>query len=804
MADLYTDNSNDRALVRSALGIPRNYRLASEFGIVGDGVADDSTALENALNSIASSGDVLIMERDAVFKMSRGIVMSINANVQWNGSTIDFSALVNLTGNAITARQTRTDNRIGRMSGLKIKGPVKGSASTATMLFCGAANGTGDVRDWHPVEFEITGGAVGMGFGDRTYLLSFNNFIVHKQYNKCVDLTMGSTSGENIRFIDCVIADARNGTAPTTGTAVAVYSSYVSGKSLCEVYFTNCSIDYSDICLDLRAGRIGFAGGHIETDGNNPICAINAVASMVSVTMTDVQIYQPGASAGNAYPETSGGRPVLFTLDGGWAELYLNSVQWLSMDTTNGNANTKLVTRTAQQRISVTGLSLGRGSSSGTSGKLCSMGDISPIGIAGTFTNTLTGWRDDSEVNFIRNSAFASQVAGSTINVTSITSATTTATATTASAHGYAVNDWVPMSGQSPAAFSGTYGFVKVLTVPNSTSFTYTIADQSNASASTPGTILTKGTNPSWFTAVNLNGLTLINLGVDTSSGKPICRLRLIGQATASQGSTIYFDGQGASSPISTKQYDLWRLQVQARVVAVNGSLLQKSLFLQAIERQSGGTSNGGGSATSAMKFWFDSYKYDFSIATGSTAYVQPVFGLANLTANEYIDQTIELMAPELVLQAITPTHGLATLGNTASSALPSGRYGIDTGGTNARSGTNALKLTGGVSVDYGPLYSRLAVKAGDWIHVAGWLKTSVGATGSSGIRIEQYDQADNLIRSDAADGSGYISGAQTSYVQHAGIIYARNNTSYIKIRPYTVAFTGDVYFDDIEVTILN
>lgn len=62
---------------------------------------------------------------------------------------------------------------------------------------------------------------------------------------------------------------------------------------------------------------------------------------------------------------------------------------------------------------------------------------------------------------------------GSDVSVSGITQAAGTATATTGSAHGFAVNDWVTVRGANEAGYNG---LVKVLTVPLTTTFTYSVA----------------------------------------------------------------------------------------------------------------------------------------------------------------------------------------------------------------------------------------------------------------------------------------------------------------------------------------
>ena len=71
------------------------------------------------------------------------------------------------------------------------------------------------------------------------------------------------------------------------------------------------------------------------------------------------------------------------------------------------------------------------------------------------------------------------------ISISSITRSGTTATVTTGSGHGLSVYDWVQFDGQAPSAYQGEF---QVLTVPSSTTFTYTLPYDPGGSASPVGT----------------------------------------------------------------------------------------------------------------------------------------------------------------------------------------------------------------------------------------------------------------------------------------------------------------------------
>jgi len=73
---------------------------------------------------------------------------------------------------------------------------------------------------------------------------------------------------------------------------------------------------------------------------------------------------------------------------------------------------------------------------------------------------------------------------GASMATVSVTSVSTAATVTTSAVHGLVVGDYVNIAGASPAAYNGKYAIV---TVPSSTSFTYTFAGGTSPAT---GTIL--------------------------------------------------------------------------------------------------------------------------------------------------------------------------------------------------------------------------------------------------------------------------------------------------------------------------
>jgi hypothetical protein len=95
--------------------------------------------------------------------------------------------------------------------------------------------------------------------------------------------------------------------------------------------------------------------------------------------------------------------------------------------------------------------------------------------------NKIGGFRYNSQIKQFEGCTI---IAGQTIST--ITYVTTTATLTTATAHGLSTGMYVTISGTTPAAYSGEF----VITVTNSTTFTYTMLTTPSGNATVVGTYI--------------------------------------------------------------------------------------------------------------------------------------------------------------------------------------------------------------------------------------------------------------------------------------------------------------------------
>jgi hypothetical protein len=227
---------------------------AKEFGVRGDGVTDDSVALQTVLDSVVGKNIVILPP--GTYKLNSSITLNVTrVKLFGYNAKLDFTGLpgtdtaITLTGDGggLTAPYYQAD---GGMSGLEIEGP--GAATTSTGIYIHTATEPG------PSHAKLENCVIhrfkyGIRYGDNAYLVSYDNLDIHSN-DIGVWMPAGTVnSGEAIRFMGGVIYN---------NVTYAIKQESINGF----IKLMSTSIDYNGGGLYLDQGRADLIGAHFESN----------------------------------------------------------------------------------------------------------------------------------------------------------------------------------------------------------------------------------------------------------------------------------------------------------------------------------------------------------------------------------------------------------------------------------------------------------------------------------------------------------------------------------------------------------
>ena len=228
------------------------YVSVKDFGAVGDGVADDTAAIQDALDyfvTAATPGQVLFpsgtYKCTTTLDVNAGYVSCIGDRAALDFSTIGNIPAVQFSGgNAVSGQPYNQADCV--FSGFNITGPS--TLIAAGLLFetpssPGPAHMT--VRDCVITNFNN-----GITFFDNAYLITIEHCDIWGCY-RCVYMPAGSTNaGENIRFNNCTLFNSDEGFKCEQGSTT--------------FNFVGTSFDGLLTSVILTAGQANFTGCHFE------------------------------------------------------------------------------------------------------------------------------------------------------------------------------------------------------------------------------------------------------------------------------------------------------------------------------------------------------------------------------------------------------------------------------------------------------------------------------------------------------------------------------------------------------------
>lgn len=256
--------------------VPQPQQVNPEaFGAVGDGVADDTRAMQAALDHCAITGALLYFARpSAKYRITKSLRYNPHRHsISGGNATLssDFAGalLVILGGDDVSTRSRYWTNATRAISGIRMEGPGLTGASVAIVIGSDVEpNRRRNAAHVNISNIVVSGFAVGIKFLSHSYLIRFSEANLFNCGLLISSPPGNIDAGENITFISCTLFNCES--------IVDVFDT--------DINFIACSLDYFDQFAVRCAGnsRIAMTGCHIEsTSGKSVWFETTGVASAI-------------------------------------------------------------------------------------------------------------------------------------------------------------------------------------------------------------------------------------------------------------------------------------------------------------------------------------------------------------------------------------------------------------------------------------------------------------------------------------------------------------------------------------------
>lgn len=310
--------------------------LIDFIGFIGDGVNDDTAAVQAAFTAAASSGKRLNAMGYQI-RLTSQVTLPSRLNADFGGSTIIADAAIT-SGAAIV---------IGGNSGLT-SGQYPGNIYDLRLvraLSSGHADTTSNVDgiSFAPASGQASSmnfyGLQVIGFrdnvrmdGPNTYLIQFFGSTIGFCWRRSIAVYANNNSNENYSFFGGSIFNSNNTSFNGTGVYVD------PGASATELNFHGVSFDYCDISANFTNAHVNFLNCHFENNNNNPHVVITSIPGQEKPQLGIVGGSMgggPGITSWTGIPvEGPNGRPYFITTTGGSCNIVLDACKVGSFYTT--------------------------------------------------------------------------------------------------------------------------------------------------------------------------------------------------------------------------------------------------------------------------------------------------------------------------------------------------------------------------------------------------------------------------------------------------------------------------------------
>lgn len=232
------------------------------YGAVGDGVADDTDAIEAAIRAADAEDGAVVYLPAGRYRTTRPLAVNPRRmSLRGEGPQVttllpelpagEYALTLGWDGNQETSAKS---GPFDALSGMAIRLPAGAGQASAIRMHNTTSTNNKRAHSMTLRDVSLYGGEVQLELGDYVYLARMDRVFFTDPNLYAVRLGQTSTSGENISFDACVFAG---------GAATMVYLD-MTGASL---FFNACSFDYCRRAIWQRAGQVSFVMCHFEADG---------------------------------------------------------------------------------------------------------------------------------------------------------------------------------------------------------------------------------------------------------------------------------------------------------------------------------------------------------------------------------------------------------------------------------------------------------------------------------------------------------------------------------------------------------
>jgi hypothetical protein len=240
------DGTNWKVLNESHINV-------KDFGAVGDGVADDTVAIQLAINTAKGAGVVGVNNRavyipGGVYKITSTLEVDASfTSILSNGAILEASGFAGTVLQITTSLALPWDQSATLYEGFEIFSSTVIIGSVGVKLSGGAGVSIYHVAHLSMNQLNIRNMDKGLVFEDNVYIIN----IIGTFFNQCnIGFFANGTNPERYTFHNCTWGSCK----------LALSINSINSDTM----LTTCSIDYNQKMLDLISGKVFFTDCHLE------------------------------------------------------------------------------------------------------------------------------------------------------------------------------------------------------------------------------------------------------------------------------------------------------------------------------------------------------------------------------------------------------------------------------------------------------------------------------------------------------------------------------------------------------------